>query len=280
MRSDKEYPKHMWWHSHPLFVLPKGKLPEPRKGKEDEYNQFREHYERAAWTYELVRRLRLVLNLPKLKGCKPPPAFIVEVMETLPVFVELPLVWVTAIAASLNFHFGFRPVSVSPSLLPKGAKGYAELPRMAFDLTASYGSLAEHFLSIVDSLRAEHGIPRERRTSHMSKNKGKTKRGASWHHLDYICDPINVACPDCKPARLASNLAQTALSNVDAVALGVLIAIEEEQVLPAVAGRPVWCRPGISIPKVPVKIKPVMSSHSTTRYPSAEHLAKIFGRLS
>lgn len=264
----------MWWHSHPLFVLPKGKLPEPCEGKEDEYKHFRKHHAREAWTYELVRRLRLVLRLPHLEAYKPPPDFVLRTLEELPIYVELTSEWREAIAASLNFHFGSRPVALDPDLLPTSATGYAELPRMTFDLTASDSGLKAQFLSMVNSLRTEHGIRRERRKTHMSKNKGKSSRTAQWHHLDYVCDPIGVPCPDPKPERLARNLAKNALSYVEAVAIGVLFSLQKEQQRSAHPGRQLWW-PRFSVPKVPIQIKPAKAALSTTRYPCAEYLASI-----
>lgn len=266
----------MWWHHHPLFELSEKGFSKPRKGRENEYNEFNEMRERAAWTYELVRRLGLLLRRTKTEfhARDLPSVDVLRTLEGMPIYVELPCAWQDTVGSSVKFCLGIRPVTIHPDLLPKTAKDYAELPKCAFDLTASEERLKAHFLLMISSLMAARGLTKERRNKHLSKNKDKPRLSPRWDQLDFVCDPTRFKGGDSKPERLAGNLERIALSQVEAVALGMSIAIQEEQLRSASTRKPVWwC--SVSIPKVPIQIRPVMSAFSTTRYPCAEHLLKI-----
>ena len=70
MENDQAYPKEMWWHHHPVFLVDDKGISRTRSGQEREYDNAWEYRERAAWTYELVRRLgtmvedKLPIGLP------------------------------------------------------------------------------------------------------------------------------------------------------------------------------------------------------------------------
>ena len=126
-----------------------------------------------------------------------------------------------SIAESLNFSFGFRPTTIHPALLPGAAKGYGVLPDLAYDLTADDEPLKEHFLNLVNLLRAKHGIQRERVAKGLSRNKGKP-------HLSPENGTNGVVRPGISPKLLQQNSirrisAQDASQAVGAEASGVLI---------------------------------------------------------
>lgn len=286
----------MWWHHQRHFEFTdKGNI-RAREGYKQEFSQFWKQRERAAWTYELVRRLRLVLNLDGVKDCNLPPGFLTQTMEKFPAYIELTPAMQEAVTDNLNLHLGLRPITLNPELLrqnpsplplppllrdssasdlpPQKITGYAELPSMAFDLMAGDEPLVEKFLLTINSLRIEHGIPRKRRQKHMSKNKGKRK-SARWDHLDFVCDPIRYKTADCSPRRCARKLAKTALAYADVVAFGVFCVWPDEQdeinFKKKAAGLD-----DDQIAKTLDKLTCFPLKYSETYYPFAQHLAKYF----
>lgn len=233
MKNDKTYPKEMWWHHHPVFQLDEWGNSSPRPGQEKEFQLGWTPHERAAWTYELVRRLENMLQNNWPCNQPIPSKDILQTLTQLPPYNVRHPAGKTMIGGGVVSQLGIRPVSLSfellreihegPGIPSSMVEGYARIPLVLFDLTANDEPLKARFMEMINELRVE------RRLERRPKNQGSSHRKMKWHNLDYAHDPATFECPEKNESRCRSDLVKTALASVEAIAFGAIIALLKEQ---------------------------------------------------
>jgi hypothetical protein len=244
--SNKQYPKDMWWHHHPVFTVQLLGTSKPRPGQKPEFMRVWKYRERAAYTYELVRRLRAMVEAAYSDSSPEPAPEILQALAELPPYDELSAAWREPITDSLNFACGIRPLSVNPNAIPPSVKGYFVLD--AIDVTAGIETAQDWLEDQVNQIRKRHGLEPGRGERGVSRNRGPHLK-PHWDHLDYVCDRRRFDCADVDKRRFERNRFKDAIDNVDAVALGILHACLKEK--PQLAKRLRLGIGGCDIPKVP-----------------------------
>jgi len=244
--SDKQYPEAMWWHHHPVFTVQLVGTSKPRPGQKQEFERFWKYRERAAYTYELVRRLKTMVESAYPASSQMPSPEILQTLAELPRYDELVPEWREPITDCLNAACGIRPLSVNPNAIPPPVKGYFVLD--AIDVTAGIETLQDWLEGQLNQIRKRHGLEPGRGERGVSRNRGPHLK-PHWDHLDYVCDRRRFVCADVDKRRFERNRFKDAIDNVEAVALGILHARLKEK--PQLAKRLRLGFSGCEIPKVP-----------------------------
>lgn len=162
-----------------------------------------------------------------------PPMAIVRTLAQLPSFDRLSSAGQRMLLACLNGRLGIRPVSMPGELhstitqhglkIPCPYEHYGSIGNVSFDLTASDETLKEHFLDLINQLRADFRI------ANPARNKGVPHRKVKWHNLDYAHDPIRFRCPQQNVSRCRSDLLAAACEHIESVAVAAYFSYFMEQ---------------------------------------------------